>query len=241
MVLKLNQPLGQNPLNFKESNIADLIILDLSYSNFKQICPEASKIETYLRYAYTLISNMYSVAKPKGLCCVVAGDDKEIKRNILNPLGTKVVQDIGNWHIVDEIIWVKNNEKSSEDNEYPSIIDYEENPFSQIWILSKDKSVPNRLEFLENSDISDFKKSKLSDSLWHVKPISYEKYHDNLPYELLFRLIESYSKEEDVVVDLISGNCLTGIICKSLNRKFLCLVKKDALQKTEERLSEVRS
>ncbi|CAE6485980.1 site-specific DNA-methyltransferase [Candidatus Nitrosotenuis uzonensis] len=234
-----NQIVLENILKISSNLSANLVILDLSYKNLKSIFKEITDDKSYLQISKSIIKKSYQLTVDTGICCVVATDEKDPKRNVLNPLGTKVIQDIHPWYLSDEIIWNKTPKDLAlnKDREKPSVIDFEELPFSQIWILSKQKVIPSRSERLDNTRLSKQKEIEIVDSVWFIQPKSQLGYKDPLPSELLARLILSYSKPNDLAFDPFAGHCVTALVCKFLNRNFLCFTNnKDNLMIGNRRL-----
>lgn len=217
------------------------MILNLSYNNLKPIFKEITDDTIYLQISKSIIKKSYDLTVDNGMCCVIATDEKDPKTNVLNPLGTKIIQDIGSWHLADEIIWNKTPKDLAlnKDQEKPSAIDFEETSFSQIWVLSKQKTIPNRSEMFDKIKLSKQKEIDIIDSVWFIPPKSQLGYKDPLPSELLARLILSYSKLNDLILDPFAGHCMTAITCKFLNRNFLCFTNnKDNLEIGKRRLNE---
>jgi len=131
------------------------------------------------------------------------------------------------------------NSSPGKDQEKPPEIDFEETPFSQAWILSKQKTIPSRSELLAEDKLSKQKEAEVTGSVWFIPPKSQPGYKDPLPSELLARLILSYSKPNDLILDPYAGHCMTALACKSLNRNFLCFANsRDNLETGKRRLSE---
>lgn len=217
------------------------MILNLSYNYLKSIFKEITNDKKYLQISKTIIEKSYQLTADNGICCVIATDEKDPKRNTHILLGTKIIQEIQPWYLSDEIIWNKTPKDSTldKDNEKPSPIDFEETTFSQIWILAKQKMFSSRAERLANNKLSKQKEIEIVDSVWFIQPRSQRDYKDILPSELLARLILSYSKPNDLVLDPFAGQCMTALACKSLNRNFLCFTQnKDDLEIGKRRLNE---
>ncbi len=217
-----NQILIEDILNLDSIYSAKLIILDVSFHNLKNFYPELSN-ENYLKFVKKIIDKADHFTKFDSICCLISMDQKENEN--LESFGTKVIQDTGSWNVIDEIIWVKDKDDSNYKSELDSsiIVDYEQTPFSQIWIMSKQKLIPTKEELVMKLHISEQKKNHILDSIWYIQPSSFNGYVDNLPVELLSRLIMIYSNEGEFVIDPFSDKCLTAIVCKSLKRDYLCL------------------
>lgn len=236
-----NQIIMENMLNASSDLSANLVILNLSYNDLKPLFEEITGDKSYLQTSKSIIEKSYALTADDGICCVIATDQKDPKTNVLNPLGTKVIQDIDPWHLSDEIIWSKTPENLSpyKDQETPSEIDFEETPFSQVWVLSKQKTIPSRSELLAGDRLSKQKEAEVTGSVWFIPPKSQPGYKDPLPSELLARMILSYSKPNDLVLDPYAGHSMTALACKSLNRNFLCFTNnRDDLEMGKRRLRE---
>jgi len=102
-----NQIILENILNVSSDLSANLVILNLSYNNLKPLFEEIAGDKSYLQTSKPIIKKSYALTVDDGMCCVIATDQKDPKTNALNPLGTKVIQDIDPWHLSDKIIWNK--------------------------------------------------------------------------------------------------------------------------------------
>ena len=64
-------------------------------------------------------------------------------------------------------------------------------------------------------------------------------YATQKPKELIKRIIEASSNENDVVADFYLGCGTTALVCKELNRKFIgCDINSKAIELTNKRLNE---
>lgn len=63
-------------------------------------------------------------------------------------------------------------------------------------------------------------------------------YATQKPRELLYRIIETSSKENDIIADFFLGGGTTAVVCKELNRKFIgCDINIKAVEITNQRLN----
>ena len=65
-------------------------------------------------------------------------------------------------------------------------------------------------------------------------------YNTQKPRELIYRIIKSSSKENDLVADFFLGSGTTALVCKELNRNFVgCDINENAVKTTNERLNKI--
>ncbi len=210
-----NKIIMENILDAPPNVSANLVILNLSYNFLKSVFTEMVDVAAYLRISKSIIKKSHAMTGDDGMCCAIAIDEKDSKGNTLNPLGTMVIQDVDPWHVSDEIIWSKNPQNLASDTDplKPQKIDFEEDPFSQIWVLEKQKKeTTSDLPFMYSST----KNPDITDSVWSIPPKSQPGYRDPLPSELLTRLISTYSRPGDLVLDPFAGHGMTALVCRSL-------------------------
>ena len=109
-------------------------------------------------------------------------------------------------------------------------VSFDVTPFSSIWVLiRRDKNGDcqeiNMIERIQKLFISKAKKQSMLEPIWFISQTSEKNYKDQLPKELVLRLLMIFSKENDVVLDPFSGNGITAIACKILKRYFICIEK----------------
>ena len=199
---------------------AKLVILNLSYNRLKAIFREIAGEEQYVQISKSVIEKAYGMTAEDGICCVVATDEMDHEKGVLSPLGTKAVWNTHYWHVSDEIIW--NMGPVTGLGMEPDLIDFADTPFSQIWVLSKQRTIRQKTDFPAAADLSEQKKAEIAGSVWDIKPESQPGYKDPLPSELPTRLISLYSDKGDLVLDPFAGHCLTALVCRSLGRNFPC-------------------
>ena len=229
----------ENILDTSYNPYAKLMILNMSYHYLKHVFNEIVDSKSYLQITKLVIKKSYDLTTDDGICCVIATDDKNPQKNTLDVLGTKVIQDVDPWHVSDEIIWDKRSQETvaNQKREELQAIDFEEIPFSQVWVLSKQETIPKRSNLLASVNLSQQKETEIMQSVWSIYPRSQLGYKDPLPSELLARLILLYSNPNDMVMDPFAGHGLVGLICKSFNRSFLCFVRNtNDLKTSRERL-----
>lgn len=89
---------------------------------------------------------------------------------------------------------------------------------------------------------NDLKISKKSKVISMPYPTDMRFHPTQKPVELIERLMEIKSKENDIVLDCFSGSGTTAIACHNLKRRFICVEKdKEYWQKSCERLKAVQA
>ena len=58
-------------------------------------------------------------------------------------------------------------------------------------------------------------------SIWKINPSSKKDHPASFPLEIPKRCVESFTYEEDIVLDPFMGSGTTGVACKNLDRKFI--------------------
>ena len=220
---------------------ACLVILNLSCNNLESIFDGINSDEDCLKTARSVIQRSYGITADDGVCCVIGTSDKDADIGTINMIGTKVVQDVHPWHICDEIIWNKTISNADSADDEPAAIDFEEAPFSQIWILSKhspqQNTTPDRSKLLADSGLPQHMIDEIAGSVWHVPARSRCPYSDPLPLELLIRLVLSYSRPGSLVLDPFAWHGATALVCKHFQRDFVCLTNSnDNLEMCKRRL-----
>ena len=153
----------------------------------------------------------------------------------------KIMQDLGFW-ILNDIVWIKTN----------SMPNFKGTRFNNahetlIWACKNEKS-----KFTFNyKSMKIYNDDKQMKSEWYIpicqgkerlKDKNGKKIHSTQkPEELLYRIIISSSKPEDIVLDPFFGSGTTGAIAKKLNRNFIGIEKEEkyikAAQKRIESIS----
>jgi DNA modification methylase len=210
---------------FVSNNTVDLSIVYPPYRYLR----ESNSTSKFLK---KILVKIGKITKPGGICCMIVVDDKDDKNNKMNLIATKTILNIGDlhnnqseWLLREEIIWVKEHDSDRPSEEF---ISFEETPFSTIYILEKrgtNLEYVDRLVRLKNLRISEAKKDKMVDSVWYVPLKSEKKYHDRMPLEIVLRLLLLFTKKGDIVLDPYAGDGITAIICKELQRRYLCFEK----------------
>ena len=206
---------------------ACLAILNLSCGNLRSIFDGINNDEDCLKTARSVIQKSYEMTTNDGICCVVGTDDKDADTDTINMIGTKVAQDVHPWHVCDEIIWHKTDPNRNSADDDPVVIDFEETPFSQIWVLSKQKTqqnaTPDRSELLAVTGLPQYMIDEIADSVWYVPSRSRHPYKDPLPLELLIRLVLSYSRPGGLVLDPFVWHGVTALVGRHCQRDVVCL------------------
>jgi len=220
---------------------ACLAILNLPCSNLRSIFGDINNDEDCLKTARSIIQKSYEMTAVDGICCVIGADDRDMDTDTTNMAGTKVAQDVHPWHVCDEIIWHKTVPHTDSADSDPAVIDFEETPFSQIWVLSKQESrhnaTPDRSEMLADAGLPSHMIDEIADSVWYVPARSRRPYKDPLPLELLIRLVLSYSKPGSLVLDPFAWHGATALVCRHFQRDFVCLTNSnDNLEMCKRRL-----
>lgn len=136
----------------------------------------------------------------------------------------KLMQDLGFW-ILNDVIWVKTNPMPNWLN-----VRFTNATETLIWAV-KDKSVKG---YTFNAEIARrFSKGKLALNVWElpictgeerIKDGQGKKLHPTQkPKALLERVILVSTKEGDVILDPLAGTGTTGVVAKSLNRRFVMI------------------
>lgn len=97
----------------------------------------------------------------------------------------------------------------------------------------------NQYECIAYLPKKDFKlKSKRYSNVWNFKRTLNNLHPTEKPVSLLKRLVESGSKENDLVLDCFMGSGTTAVACKQLNRNFIGFeISKEYCDIANERLS----
>ncbi len=199
------------------------------------------------------LKEIAKVTKTGGICCIVTGSDIPNNSKSIDFSEMQALLEIQNaleikqnWVFNDKILWSKSSKdsvKSLNPTNEITMISFDQTPFSTIHVLVKnhpnedfeDISISDRIH---NLKISRAKKEEMLDSFWYVVPKSENRYKDHLPKELIARLIMIFSNENELILDPFAGHCLTGLICKSLKRNFICLIQnQDDLDMIKKRIN----
>jgi site-specific DNA-methyltransferase (adenine-specific) len=195
---------------------------------------------SHIKFIRTIIKKITKATKIGGVCCLIISEDMTKNGMDVTELQAlfKVQDDpkIGSkWIFPEQIVWVKSPRKAVESflpMEEATVVSFDLTPFSTIWIMVrtknendyKDLDISNRIIKLK---ISEAKKQEMFDSMWFIPQKSELGYKDHLPKELVLRLLMIFSKENDLVLDPFSGNGITAVACKILNRHFVCIEKSE--------------
>lgn len=136
----------------------------------------------------------------------------------------KLMQDMGFW-ILGDVIWVKTNPMPNWLN-----VRFTNATETLIWAV-KDRSVKG---YTFNAAIArQFSRGKLALNVWElpictgrerIKDERGKKLHPTQkPKALLERIILVSTKEGDVILDPLAGTGTTGVVAKSLNRRFVMI------------------
>jgi len=198
---------------------------------------EQKNSDVYHDFLKNILKKIANVTIPAGICCLFVSDEIDPKTDVMSTKTTKsLLQILGSkdeafeWIDYDKILWVKSPKQSTDSvshTENGVMISFDQTPFSTIHVLVKKGSniePTSILDRLWDLQISESKKTEMSDSIWFIQPRSEEGYKDHLPKELLIRLIMLFSKENDLVFDPFSRNGITALASKILKRRYLCLV-----------------
>ena len=63
--------------------------------------------------------------------------------------------------------------------------------------------------------------SKRDGAVWNIGKCKQEYHETQKPVEIMQKIIEKSSNENDLVLDPFAGSCSTGVACKNTNRNFL--------------------
>ena len=191
-------------------------------------------------YFKLIMKKILEATKPGGICCLISSNDRSantdtIVTNVTDLLW--VMKDLPDWHIAEEIVWVKSQKSEAVSvSGFDSIeaVSFDKVPFSQILVLVKAGSrfeFVNRTEKLDQLKLSEKESEEMGESIWYIQPKSEKGYSDALPKEIVARLIMLYSNEGDVVLDPFAGEGITAVVSKTLKRKFVCVA--DSERKAE--------
>lgn len=210
-----------------ESKTVDLIITDLPYA----VTRNHWDVETL--NLDVLWSEWKRIRKDNGVVCLTATQPFASKLIISNPSEYKY-----DW------IWEKqqgtgflNAKKQPLRNHESILVFYKKQPtynpqftWSKPYSILREKDVnykgsDNYGKQYTNQSISDGRRFPLT-----VQKFSYdkEKLHPTQKPVALFKyLIETYTNENDLVIDCCAGSGTTGVACTQLNRRWVCIEKDD--------------
>ena len=215
-----------------EENSVDLSIIKFPYHRLE------NNPNNHIQFIKNIIKKVTKITKIGGICCMIISDDMT-KDGIMDMTETRAwikVQDdpeIGpKWIFREKILWTKSSQKSAKSflsTKEIQAVSFDLTPFSTIWIMIRsdnddcdDLDIANRIMQLKLSEV---KKQEMLDLMWFIPPKSEYGYKDHLPKELILRLLMIFSRENDLVLDPFSGNGITAIACKTLDRYFVCIEK----------------
>ncbi len=126
--------------------------------------------------------------------------------------------------------------KRQKNIQYPTRVDWDklDTLFGGIGLKYDDyvytfKLPPNLTDVWDDINFYDKKYKKL----WEEKYNSKCKHPTMKPYELIRRLIECSTNENDIVLDTFMGTGMTGRVCKDMNRNFLgCEIDKQYIDQS---------
>jgi DNA modification methylase len=197
----------------------------LSRNYLQSLFSDEINDDTYLVFINSILDKVFDFTPDDVICCAIGSDDKNQETKMHQVFGTKIIQAQHKWVLSDEIIWVKSRKDYFTNQSERMMIDFEETPFSQIWVLSKEGTIPSREDFLKSSHLPEYQKSEIVDSIWFVQP---SKEPHSIPKEILTRIILSYSNPNDLIWDPLAGVCLTAKVCNFFNRNFLCFTNNES-------------
>jgi len=217
---------------FLDDNSIDLSIVKPPYHK-----PEDDP-HTYIQFFRSIMEKITKATKVGGICCLIISDD--MTENGMEMTETRALLEVrddpkigSKWIFPEQILWAKSTRNVAESlfpMEDITAVSFDITPFSSIWIMVKsendddyeDLDISNRILELK---ISEAKKQEMFDSMWFIPQKSELNYKDQIPKELILRLLMIFSKENDLVLDPFSGNGITAISCATLNRHFVCIEK----------------
>ncbi len=219
---------------FLNDNSVDLSIVKPPYHK-----PEDDP-GTHIQFIKSIMKKITKITKVGGICCLIISEDMtKDGMDITETRALLEIQDdpeIGSkWVFPENIIWSKSARDTAESLfhvENITAVSFDLTPFSTIWIMVKSENDKDYEELdisnrIQNLKISDTKKQEMFDSMWFIPKKSELNYNDQIPKELILRLVMIFSKENDLVLDPFSGNGITALACKTLNRNFICIDKKE--------------
>lgn len=189
-----------------------------------------------IQFMKKIMKKITRITKIGGICCLIVSDD--MTENGMDMTETKALLEIrddpeinSKWVFFEKILWVKSSEDASQSAfsiEGVKAVSFDVTPFSSIWILvrsdnDEDYHEMNIFEHIQKLSISEAKKQEMLESTWFVPQTSEKGYKDQLPKELILRLLMIFSNESDLILDPFSGNGITAVASKILKRHFICI------------------
>ena len=209
----------------------------------------------YLDEMEQIFSEILKVTKPGGFCCIIIGD--EVSNGRLIPLSSLLISrlvkenecELG-WHLRDMIIWNKVTAgRNGAGNRFGIFVQqsfptyYRPNIMHEyIIILEKGgEKIPLDRKKTEKIPLNRAMKRQVSLSIWDITPVPPRKIKHPavFPEQIPWRLIQLYSKKNDIILDPMNGSGQTTKIAKLLKRKFIGIdLQKSYVELAKTRLNE---
>ena len=212
-------------------------------------------LKQYLDDMEKIFSEVNSVTMPGGFCCIVIAD--ELSEGTLIPLPSLLASRLLNpedeesgWHLRDMIIWNKVTAgRSGAGNRFGQFVKipvptrYRANIMhEQIIILQKGKQARKiHKDTKPKIPLNRAMKRQVANSVWDITPVppNAVKHPAVFPEQIPWRLIQLYTKKEDVVMDPMCGSGQTTKIAKSLGRNFVGVdLRREYVSLSKKRLKE---
>lgn len=207
------------------------------YSSIKKSA-EGSITSKYLGFIEYFLKGVDKVTRPGGICCLILSNEIDPETDSIIPTAQATIVKIMDssdrtptWQIDGLITWVKSPLQKIEpidDTVETSSITFSETPYSIIYILMKKGKNVGKIGILDRLwelQLSEDKKTEMSDSVWYIQPSSEKGYKDHIPKELAIRLVLLFSNEGNLVLDPFARDGVVAIVAKNLKRHFFCIDK----------------